>query len=111
MFLFFFLFFVVQEPEFFSDTCAFQPHACALPAQDFYLHSTLRLGEVLSANLMAAGAEASSHYGRNGQLLAQGIREVRAAPLPLCPAAGVSRVHFGRLRRLSTRSAHLSMSL
>ncbi len=67
----------LQEPEFFSDTCGFQPHACSLPDQEFYLHSTLRLGEVLAANLTAAGAEASTHYGRNGQLLARGIYEVR----------------------------------
>ena len=38
---------------------------------------TLRLKDILAGKLRHAGAEASTHYGRNGQLIAEGLHNVR----------------------------------
>ena len=38
---------------------------------------TLRFREILAGKLRHVGAEASTHYGRNGQLIAGGLHNVR----------------------------------
>jgi hypothetical protein len=38
---------------------------------------TLRFKEILAGKLRHVGAEASTHYGRNGQLIAGGLYNVR----------------------------------
>lgn len=65
-----------KEPEFFSDTCGYNPTNCTREAQADYIHRVLRLPEVLEGSMKYASAEASTHYGRNGQLLAKPFREM-----------------------------------
>ncbi|PSC67215.1 hypothetical protein C2E20_9098 [Micractinium conductrix] len=65
-----------KEPEFFSDDCGYDPFDCPLGAQLRYMYKVLRLGEALAADLRVAGAEASTHYGRNGHKLARSMREL-----------------------------------
>lgn len=66
-----------QEPEFFSDTCGYDPAAC--PPQDTqqYLWRQLKLGEYLAAGGGKGVMEASTHYGRNGPALAARLYKVR----------------------------------
>lgn len=67
----------LQEPEFFSDDCGFDPaRGCNATSQAAYVRGTLRLRDVLDGELVGAAGEASTHYGRNGQLLAAGVYEV-----------------------------------
>ena len=70
-----------QEPEFFSDTCGYDPGACPPKEAKDYLWRQLRLGEYLAAGGAKAAMEASTHYGREGVVLAPRLVKVRWGPL------------------------------
>ena len=57
---------------------AYVTHPCTAftsPSRSSLQLQILRLPELLERQLVVAGAEASTHYGRNGQLLAPGMYE------------------------------------
>ncbi|KAL4418907.1 hypothetical protein ABPG77_004060 [Micractinium sp. CCAP 211/92] len=67
-----------KEPEFFSYDCDYDPEQCSRKAMKSYIKQTMLLDRALEADLRVAAVEASTHYGRNGHVLAPRLR--RALP-------------------------------
>ncbi|KAL4430049.1 hypothetical protein ABPG77_004419 [Micractinium sp. CCAP 211/92] len=65
-----------KEPEFFTDDCQHDPLNCPLDKQRDYIQQTLHINRVLRHNAYRAMFEGSTHYGREGPRIAQGLREV-----------------------------------
>lgn len=65
-----------KEPEFFSYDCDYDPERCSSKATKKYIKQTLLLDRALAADLRVAAVEASTHYGRNGHMLAPRLRAV-----------------------------------
>lgn len=76
------------EPRFSASAlrlayCAHVPLPPVTSAHLPLLLQTMRLGEALAKGLRKGAVEASTHYGRNGHILASKLRQVRR---PSCPA-------------------------
>ncbi|KAL4443999.1 hypothetical protein ABPG75_011736 [Micractinium tetrahymenae] len=65
-----------KEPEFFTYDCQYDPLNCPLDKQRDYIQETLHINRVLRHNMYRAMFEGSTHYGREGPRIAQGLREL-----------------------------------
>ncbi|PSC69269.1 snurportin-1 [Micractinium conductrix] len=64
-----------KEPEFFSETCDYNPNACPAEASRKYIWETLKLDKALQQGLTRPAFEGSTHYGRAGPALAPRLAE------------------------------------
>lgn len=66
-----------KEPEFFSETCGYRvPEGCPANATVDYIKRILRATRYTGYDGQFATFEASTHYSRNGHLMAEALREL-----------------------------------
>lgn len=63
-----------KEPEFFSSRCGYRiPDGCPMDATEDYIRRVLRVHRYSGHDGQLAAYDASTHYSRNGQLMAQDV--------------------------------------